>query len=72
MVSDGIKHLLSITELLSPEVQQKLLPLAEESWEAIIDRSCGNSVRAMKAFSIMANLGRKIDEMLKRNCLNMG
>jgi hypothetical protein len=60
-----VKNFLSTTKHLSPEVQQQLLPLAEEGWCAIIDKSSGNQVRSMKASSIMAKLGRKIDEVLK-------
>ncbi|AKG24859.1 hypothetical protein [Calothrix sp. 336/3] len=59
-----VLDLLSTTLDLSPEVKQQLLPVAEEGWKAIIDKSSENRVRGMKASSIMANLGRKIDEIL--------
>jgi 3-methyladenine DNA glycosylase/8-oxoguanine DNA glycosylase len=59
-----VKDLLSTTLDLSPEVKQQLLPLAEEGWNAIIDKTSENQVRGMKASSSMAKLGRKIDEIL--------
>jgi 3-methyladenine DNA glycosylase/8-oxoguanine DNA glycosylase len=58
-----VRDLLLTTKDLSLEVQQQLLPLAEEGWNAIIDKTSGNQVRGMKASSIMAKLGRKIDEI---------
>lgn len=61
-----VMDFLSTTLDLSPEVKQLLLPLAEEGWKAIIDKSGENRVRGMKASSAMAKLSGKIDEILTK------
>jgi hypothetical protein len=59
-----VKKFLSTTKNLSPEVQQQLSSLAEEGWNAIINREHNdNRARGMKASHIMSKLRHKIDEI---------
>jgi len=56
-----VKMFLEQTEELSPELQQQLLDLAKQAWEAITSNN-DNSIRSRQANHIMYQLGRKIDE----------
>jgi hypothetical protein len=58
-----VKVFLEQTEELSPELQQQLLDLAKQGWEAIISNN-DNSIRSWQAHNIMSQLGQKIDKAL--------